>query len=202
MNTTLQISKFLPVIFCVLAATIAYAEQEGDFTYSIEDKAVTITKYTGAGGAVTIPEKIAGVTVKEVGMSAFSKNLTLTEITIPSSVNSVGARAFYGCTNLTKVSFKHGVAFIGPYAFQACTKLTAVTFPSTIENFENMGFGSCTNLVSATFEGNAPTLANGNAFYDAAPGFEIRYYKGSTGFTTPEWNGYKTVEIAEKPKHK
>ena len=32
-----------------------FASTDGDFEYSVEDDEVTITGYTGAGGAVTIP---------------------------------------------------------------------------------------------------------------------------------------------------
>ena len=199
MNTKLHISKLSLIAICILSASFARAEQEGKFTYS---SAVTLTKYTGAGGSVTIPEKIAGVSVKVIDWEAFSKCIGLTEITIPSSVQEVGTRAFYTCTGLTKVSFLPGVKYIGDYAFQACTKLTEVSFPSSIISFGNMAFSECKNLVSVTFEGNAPELSNDNAFYGAAPGFTIRYFKGASGFTTPEWKGYKTVEVAKIPKSK
>jgi hypothetical protein len=40
--------------FCSIAAT---AQTDGDFTFTINDEnAATLTAYTGAGGAVTIPD--------------------------------------------------------------------------------------------------------------------------------------------------
>lgn len=225
MNTRLQIPKFLLITISILTATFARAEQEGDFTYSIVDKAVTITKYTGASGVAKIPETIAGLPVVTIGLRAFSKMVNLksvtiprsvttienwafhgctalTEVTIPSSIQDMGGRAFLGCASLTKVVFEPGVTHVGAWAFQDCIKLTNVSFPSSIKNLENMAFYGCKSLVSATFEGNAPVLINKNEFMDTGAGFKILYYKGSIGFTTPEWNGYRTVEMTQKPKSK
>lgn len=222
MNIKPPIQKLSLIASLMLSAILAQAEQEGDFTYSIQDKSVIITKYTGKGGTVIIPEKIADLPVTviggfasseytkkdpsitsvkiplgivEISYEAFHNCTGLTEISIPSSVREVGTRAFLGCENLAKVTFEPGIMNIGTNAFQDLTKLTDVWFPSSIKNFESMAFYGCKNLASATFEGKAPSLSNKNEFSDAASDFKIRYFKDDSGFTTPEWNGYKTVKI-------
>jgi hypothetical protein len=43
--------------------TATAAAQSGDFTYTTSNGAVTITGYTGAGGAVEIPAQISGLPV-------------------------------------------------------------------------------------------------------------------------------------------
>ena len=49
-----------------LSAAIA----QGQFNYTINNGAITITEYTGTGGAVTIPSTIAGLPVTSIGDSA------------------------------------------------------------------------------------------------------------------------------------
>ncbi len=55
-----------------------------------------LTKYTGPGGDVVIPD---GVT--EIGKDAFSGCTGLTSVTIPDSVTAIGKSAFSGCEKLT-----------------------------------------------------------------------------------------------------
>ncbi len=50
----------LSLIGCMLLCSSAFALQSGDFTYTVSDSKVTITGYTGAGGAVEIPDNITG----------------------------------------------------------------------------------------------------------------------------------------------
>lgn len=77
------------------------AEVYGDFTYTVlEDGSVEISKYTGAGGTVEIPEEIDGKKVTSIGYNAFYNCSSLTEINILSSVTSIGWNAFNGCDNL------------------------------------------------------------------------------------------------------
>ena len=51
-----------------------------------------LTKYTGSGGDVIIPE---GVT--EIGREAFDGCANLTSVTIPGSVKEIDKRVFQGC---------------------------------------------------------------------------------------------------------
>ena len=51
-----------------------------------------LTKYTGSGGDVIIPE---GVT--KIGSRAFKNCANLTSITIPGSVKEIDKRVFQGC---------------------------------------------------------------------------------------------------------
>jgi hypothetical protein len=76
------------------------------YTYTTNyDGTITITGYTGAGGDVTIPDMIDGLTVTRIGAGAFQHNSSLTSITIPASVINLGSLAFSDCTNLTGIYF-------------------------------------------------------------------------------------------------
>ncbi len=69
------------------------------------DNTITITGCTGAGGEITIPDTINGLTVASIGAGAFQHNSSLTNITIPATIISLGSLAFSDCTNLTEIHF-------------------------------------------------------------------------------------------------
>jgi hypothetical protein len=93
----------------VLLLTLPVAVQ-AQFTYTTnaDGASITITGYTGAGGAVIIPTNI--------------NNLPVT---------SIGWAAFYGCSSLTGVYFKgNAPSLLGAYAFEY-TPATVYYLPGT-----------------------------------------------------------------------
>ena len=80
-----------------------------------------LTKYTGPGGDVIIPE---GVT--EIGKEVFAKSKTLMSVTLPQSLKTVGAEAFASCNGLTSVTIPRGVTEIRFGAFDWCKNLKDV----------------------------------------------------------------------------
>jgi hypothetical protein len=88
---------------------------------------ITLTGYTGPGGAVTIPSPINGLPVTSIGNNAFAGLTSLTSVTIPTSVTNIGNGAFGGCTGLTSVTIPTNVTSIGTAPFAGCTSLTAIT---------------------------------------------------------------------------
>src|ERR1017187_5903079 len=71
---------------------------------------ITITKYLGPSGAVSIPAAINGLPVTGIGDGAFEVNLSpyLTSVTIPGSVATIGSDAFDGCTGMTNLVISNG----------------------------------------------------------------------------------------------
>src|SRR5205809_597376 len=70
------------------------------FTYTTNDGAITITGYTGPGGAMVIPATINNWPVTSIADYAFADKTALTAVTIPATVASIGENAFLSCTNL------------------------------------------------------------------------------------------------------
>ena len=67
----------------------------------------------------------------EIGHSAFSDCVALTEVTFGKSVKKIGAYAFKS-TRILRIEFS-GVEEIGDYAFKDCTALTYVYVPQTLK---------------------------------------------------------------------
>src|ERR1035441_149376 len=107
----------------------APAAVQAQFSYMTNDdhNTITITGYTGPGGAVTIPATITGLPVTSIADFAFYTCTSLTNVTIPNGVTNIGFEAFYDCTSLTSVTIPHSVTSIGGWAFQYCTNLVAIT---------------------------------------------------------------------------
>lgn len=79
-----------------------------------------LTKYSGNGGRVVIPE---GVT--KIDDYAFYECARITEVTIPNSVECIGKYAFYGCVNIAEIAIPASVESIGSCAFEETAWLSA-----------------------------------------------------------------------------
>ena len=122
----------------------AYAETYGDFEYSyIEDDRLSITGYNGSATNPEIPSAINGVSVTEIGESAFENCTSLTSVTIPDSVTSIGFCAFYNCKSLTSVTIPDSVTSISESAFEDCKSLTSATIPYSVTSIGDYAYHGC-----------------------------------------------------------
>ena len=62
----------------------------GPCTYTTNNGTITITGYTGPGGAVTIPARSMACRVTSIGGEAFYNCTSLTSVTIADSVTNIG----------------------------------------------------------------------------------------------------------------
>ncbi len=132
-----------------------------DFSYITNDGTITITGYSGPGGAVTIPGTISGLSVIAIGANSFYSCTTLTSITIPDSVTSIGEWAFYDCISLASVTIPNSVASIGPSAFHFCTSLKNATIGRNVTNIGARAFWQCTSLASVTIPNSVTSIGDG-----------------------------------------
>ena len=132
--------------------------------------------------------------VTSIGNTAFYMCTKLNTVTIPSSVTSIGSSAFQNCTNLTSVTIPSSISTIASGAFAGCSRMTSVTIPNSVTSIGNQAFCACTNLKNAYCMGNAPSVGS-SVFASTASGFTVYYFDGSTGFTSPTWNGYPSVDM-------
>jgi len=137
---------------------------QAQFTFTTNNGALTITKYTGPGGAVVIPAVTNSIPVVNIGSTAFSFS-SVTGVTIPNSVTNIGGSAFSVCTNLINVTIANSVASIGISAFEGCTRLTSVTIPDNVTDIARSTFSACTSLTSIPIPDQVTNIWN-DAFTD------------------------------------
>ncbi|NBY18422.1 MAG: leucine-rich repeat domain-containing protein, partial [Betaproteobacteria bacterium] len=135
-----------------------------DFTYTINNGEVTITGYTGTGGAVIIPRTIVGYPVTAIGDGAFLEKSSITSVTIPDSVTSIGDGAFRKCTGLTNLTIPDSVTSIAGGAFMECSGLTSATIPDSVTSIGGSAFKDCSNLTNVTI-GTGVTSIGSFAFF-------------------------------------
>ena len=120
---------------------------------------ITISGYTGPGGAIAIPATINGLPVTSIANGAFGSCTNLTSITIPNSVTNIGT-AFNGCLSLTNVTIGTGVTSIGNEAFAFCTNLTSITIPNSVTSIGSEAFYFCSSLGSVTIPGSVTSIGS------------------------------------------
>ncbi len=113
------------------------------YVTNADKTSVTVTNYTGPGGAVTIPSTIKGLTVSAIGQNAFRYQFNVTSVIIPNTVTTIEASAFV-VSGLTNATIPEGVLTIGESAF-SYTSLANVGIPASVTNIQVRGI--CPNLL-------------------------------------------------------
>ncbi|MEO5916965.1 MAG: leucine-rich repeat protein [Luteolibacter sp.] len=142
--------------------------------------------------------------ITHIGNGAFGNCVGLKDLTIPGTVKIIGGGAFVRCDQLEKLVISDGVEEIKSGAFGDCPLLTKVTIPASVTKIENYAFRRRKPaVISATFLGNAPAIGAGifKIRHEPSPPATIIYYtEGAAGFTSPVWNGYRSVALAAGPE--
>ncbi len=102
-----------------------------NWTYFVNKGTITVTGYSGPGGAVTFPSTIYGLPVTTIGANAFEDCTNLTSVTIGSNITSIRDYAFWFCTNLTGVYFKGNAPSVGSDVFYDDNNATVYYLPGT-----------------------------------------------------------------------
>ena len=114
----------------LLLALPAVVQAQFNFTIN-NDGSLNISKYTGSGGAVIIPDTTNGLPITSIGIGAFQYSHTVTSVTLGTNVTSIGGWAFESCAKLVSVTIPDSVTNVGSYAFRYCPSLTAITVDAT-----------------------------------------------------------------------
>ena len=131
-----------------ITAAAANEVTVGDLTFTVYNTYAAVKKCAATAETVTIPEKVSGVPVTDIGDYAFASCQNLREITIPDSVISIGDYAFKECSGLTSVTIPDGVTSIGHGAFGDCSGLTGITIPDSVTDIGMGVFGYCESLTN------------------------------------------------------
>lgn len=145
--------------------------------FVIEDDGVTLSGYTGPGGAVSIP---AGITT--IASGVFADNGSITSVAVPDTVTSLGTGVFSGCTNMTSVSLSGNISSIPDSTFYNCSSLSSVSLPG-VSSIGSNAFYGCASLSSITIP--ASTSSIGSGAFDECPSLSsITVSGGNSSYTS------------------
>jgi hypothetical protein len=171
----------------------SFYDCSGITSLTIPSTVTTIGNYAFAWcSALTTALIPSSVTV--IGRNAFQSS-GLTSVSIPSSVTDLGMSAFWGCSSLQTVSLPSSIDTIDSWTFGSCSSLSYVRIPSSVAVIGNNAFDGCASLETAEFLGNAPEMGGG-VFDNTAADFTVKYHSGKSGFTSPNWMGYRASVLA------
>lgn len=182
----LAISIIFSLLMPILVPVISIATANAEYEYTVEGDSVIINRYLLNAELVIVPETIDGKTVTTIGSNAFSNNISLTRVILPStitriqssafeacfslqtiefptSIQSIEDRAFARCSSLEQIHIPNGLTTIemGKSIFEGCIKLKDVTLPETITTIREKTFSACINLKNITLPDNITTIETG-----------------------------------------
>lgn len=128
-----------------------------DFYYKVKtDGTVKILAYVGTDKTVTIPEKLEGKTVTEIGKCAFSTSLEISSLDrdlilidtlwIPDTVTTLGAGFVAYQHNLTDLRLPAGTKEIPSCMALQCYNLKNFVVPAAVEKIAYAAFEDCRSM--------------------------------------------------------
>jgi hypothetical protein len=177
--------------------------QAQDFTYTNTNGTITITGYTGPGGAVNIPSTFIGLPVTSIGDFAFESNTNMRSVTIPDSVTNIGGWAFAECASLASITIGNGVTAIGGLAFNGCTSLTRVDIPDSVTSIGDGlapaggAFGFCSSLTNVTMGKNVTSI--GDYAFVLCGSMRSVYFRGNSPNLGAQVFGFSAATVYYLP---
>lgn len=156
-----EVPKFFSRIWIVaLLLQIMPLAGRAQFTFITNNGTITITGYTGSGGAVTIPATTNGLPVTTIGMNAFHLNDSVTSLTLPNSITTIEYGAFRVCYMLTNINIPGSVTSIGQYAVDGCSLLSTVTFGDGLSAIGTNMFSEAPSLTSVVIPDSVVSIGD------------------------------------------
>ncbi len=157
----------------LLVAAMLPAVAQAQFTFTTNNGAITITGYTGPGGAVTIPDTTNGYPVTSIGSGAFYNQTTVTGVIIPYSVTNIGDYPFDACSGLTNIAVDAAnpnyASASGVLFNKSLTTLIeypgglteSYVVPNSVTNIGDYAFFNCSGLTNLSMGGNVTSISYG-----------------------------------------
>ncbi len=144
----------------------AFAAPQDEYTYTLSSGQATVTGYTGAGGAISIPSTLGGCTVTAIAPCAFSGNTTIHSVVFPAGIIHIGASSFEGCSSLSALYFQGNTPTLGTNALLFCADELKVYYPAGKDgwadpwnNFAAQAYDPFATY-TVTYDGNGATAGS------------------------------------------
>ncbi|MBR4555216.1 MAG: leucine-rich repeat domain-containing protein [Ruminococcus sp.] len=139
------------------------------------------------GATLTIPSKIDGKTVSDVGELVDKSYSAVTKVSIPNTVNYIASGAFIKLNNLSDVTLPDSVKTICGAAFKGLTKLKAITIPKNVEKIiDGNPFFGCTDLKITVDQQNKKLKVKNGMVLDKTGKIVHFPLEQKTSFTVPD----------------
>ncbi len=147
----MKIRKILPFVFTAVSLrNMSYGANAEEYCntlkYTVKDKSVVITGYSGTPKVLEIPSEIEGRKVVQVRENAFYKCDSLERVVLPDTVEFLGHHAFFECTALESITVSDGVCSIGEGCFSGCISLSEIELSDNIRLIDDKSFFNCISL--------------------------------------------------------
>ncbi len=165
----------------LLLAPVMRAQAQFAFTTNT-DGSLNIAQYTGAGGAVVIPDTTNGLPITSIGDAAFFEKTTLTTVAVGTNVVSISDQAF-SYSSLTSITLPASVTNIAFDAFLDCNSLTAITVATNNPDFSSAAgilFNQNQTVLISFPEGKAGSYAVPNSVTNIG----VYAFTGSSNLTS------------------
>lgn len=162
------------IVCCNVSVVTASLAQ---YTYTTSNGTVTITGYSGPGGAVTIPDTLGGFPVTRIQDLAFLSCTNLTDVIIGSSVTNIGSWPFYPSWVLTNITVNTSNALYSSIAGVLFNKTQTIlvqyprgrvgsySIPNGVTNIGDSAFSLATNLPSMIIPAGVTRIEGGAFWY-------------------------------------
>jgi hypothetical protein len=176
-------------VFCLLLLLPAVVQAQ--FNFVTNGGSLTITRYTGSGGPVVVPDMTNGLPVTSIGGNAFENKTSVTSVTLGTNITSIGYAAFRWCHGLTNVTFSPNLASVDEYGFYGCSSLVRVAIPGSLTTIGPMAFACISapaSLIAIDVDTNNPAFCSvDGVLFNKSTNTLIQCPVGKPGnYTVPE----------------
>ena len=159
------------MLMSVVPMGISFAA-DSDYTYTVTDEKVTITKYTGSDEELVIPDTLGGYPVVAIGERAFRNNSSIKKIRFADSIETIGNLAFYQCKTLEEVNLGNGVKTLVGSSFSNCGTIGTLIIGKSLAVVGTNTFNGTTidtiKYKGTSEEWSAITVETGNNRFEIA----------------------------------
>ena len=150
-----RIISLLLCMLLLLGSTGGYAEATG---FVFDDENYAITKYSGAGGNLVVPDELADTPVESIYGNVFYGNNSITSLVLPETLIDLGYTNIYNMDSLSSITLPESLVVIDDANFAMCDLLAEVDIPARVSFIGDRSFCYCSNLKTIRFHGEAPAF--------------------------------------------